>query len=360
MTIFYLDEVFQEAHTAATKAPNDINEIMRREGFTKILLGLSSRINNNVIRKILLAISYLRFLLYVFLRFRANDVLITNFPFVTKVKMKKMLFSWCKLRNVKLILIIHDLDTLRRESSFNGSKVSLSKGESLLCKADKVICHNYRMKEYLISQDICEDKIVELEIFDYLLDSALIIPYRNYEDSRSVTIAGNLVESKSGYIYQYLQSNRNVTLNLFGPNFKGSKEYSNYTYFGSFPPNELPTKLCGSFGLVWDGSSAETCSGSMGRYLRYNNPHKTSLFLASGLPIIIWEDAALAKFVSTYNIGITIASLYELDRVLDSINNDMYREMCLNVQSVAEKIRSGFFTKEAILKSLNGLGVNDV
>ncbi len=37
------------------------------------------------------------------------------------------------------------------------------------------------------------------------------------------------------------------------------------TYFGSFLPDELPAALEGGFGLVWDGDSAETCSGCLWR-----------------------------------------------------------------------------------------------
>ena len=59
----------------------------------------------------------------------------------------------------------------------------------------------------------------------------------------------------------------------------------NETYFGSFLPDELPAALEGGFGLVWDGDSAETCSGVFGEYLRYNNSHKASLYLASGFPL---------------------------------------------------------------------------
>ena len=34
---------------------------------------------------------------------------------------------------------------------------------------------------------------------------------------------------------------------------------------------------------MWDGPSPDTCAGVYGAYLRYNNPHKTSLYLAAGL-----------------------------------------------------------------------------
>ena len=49
--------------------------------------------------------------------------------------------------------------------------------------------------------------------------------------------------------------------NLYGVGFDESRALENEAYFGSFLPDELPAALEGGFGLVWDGDSAETCSG---------------------------------------------------------------------------------------------------
>lgn len=61
-------------------------------------------------------------------------------------------------------------------------------------------------------------------------------------------------------------------------------------WHGSFKPEESPEHLQG----VWDGDSVDTCAGNTGAYLRYNNPHKTSLYLACGMPVIVWKEAAIA------------------------------------------------------------------
>ena len=44
--------------------------------------------------------------------------------------------------------------------------------------------------------------------------------------------------------------------------------------------------------------------------------HKLSLYLAVGLPVIIWEKAAEAEFVLKENVGVTVKSLYELPQRL--------------------------------------------
>ena len=75
---------------------------------------------------------------------------------------------------------------------------------------------------------------------------------------------------------------------IYGPNYTPEKKCSRIVYQGEFSADELPAHLKGQFGLIWDGSSVNTCEGNFGEYLRYNNPHKISLYLACGLPVIIW------------------------------------------------------------------------
>ncbi|UZW66162.1 hypothetical protein OC195_19990 [Priestia flexa] len=104
----------------------------------------------------------------------------------------------------------------------------------------------------------------------------------------------------------------------------------------------------GSYGLIWDGESTETCTGLTGNYLKYNNPHKTSFYLSCGLPVVIWKEAALAPFIAENNLGIIVTSLKEMDDIISNISDKEYSIMKNNVLEVAEKVRNGFFTKKAI------------
>ena len=111
----------------------------------------------------------------------------------------------------------------------------------------------------------------------------------------------------------------------------------------------------GGFGLVWDGDSAHTCSGMYGEYLKINNPHKASLYLASGFPIIVWKQSALADFVRNNNCGILVNSLFEIAETLKSISEDEYQEMIKNSKRIGEKIRQGHYLKIAVEKCENEL-----
>ena len=141
----------------------------------------------------------------------------------------------------------------------------------------------------------------------------------------------------------------NQEFNLFGINYQ-DRHRDNFHYFGSFTPDDLPYNLTGSFGLVWDGPSSETCAGVYGKYLTINNPHKTSLYLASGIPVAIWKNAALARYVEENGCGITVNSLSELNSVISSLTDEEYNEMKEKAKKTGEKLRLGWYTKQAINK----------
>ena len=145
-----------------------------------------------------------------------------------------------------------------------------------------------------------------------------------------------------------------VELNLYGINFDQSacRSSENVRYHGAFHPDELPAALTGSFGLVWDGPVGSTCAGNTGAYLRYNNPHKTSLYLSANLPVIIWSQAALAPFVKDNGLGITVDRLDQIDAAVRALTAEQYAQMTANVHAMGEKIRTGYFFRTAALAAL--------
>ena len=107
-----------------------------------------------------------------------------------------------------------------------------------------------------------------------------------------------------------------------------------------------------SFGLIWDGDSIETCEGHYGEYMKFNNPHKTSLYITTGLPILIWREAAMAQFIVKNKLGVAIDSLVDLDETLDSITDDEYKILRENVLKVSKDLKNGKYTKK-ILEELD-------
>ena len=135
--------------------------------------------------------------------------------------------------------------------------------------------------------------------------------------------------------------------NLDGRGYETTPQ-SNIDYKGSFNPNELVYAMDGSFGLVWDGKSAQTCMGVYGDYLRINNPHKTSLYLAAEKPVIIWKEAALANFVKQNHCGILISSLDEIAEAIKQLSDTEYRKIQQSTQEIGKKVRNGYYLKKAV------------
>ena len=82
--------------------------------------------------------------------------------------------------------------------------------------------------------------------------------------------------------------------------------------------------------------------------MRINNPHKSSLYLASGFPVIVWKEAAIARFVLDEGVGIAVSSLDELNSVLSGLTDDEYSDLLRNVERVSARLRRGYYTEKAL------------
>ena len=249
--------------------------------------------------------------------------------------------NWKKIVAGTLSAIMLLSVTACGSSSTKSESASTEAGKKELTKV--TFCLD--MKSFLKKKGIDESRMISLGIFDYLIpdfDEKKTIPIK--ERKNSVIIAGNLSREKSEYIYHLP---KNVDFDLYGMHYE-DEGLDNICYHGAFPANELPLKLNGRFGLVWDGYSANGCQGTFGQYLKLNNPHKTSLYLASGIPVIIWEKAALAPFIVENNLGIAVNDLSEIkDRLLE-ISDMQYNTMAQNVKKISNKLRNGYYIKAAL------------
>ena len=185
--------------------------------------------------------------------------------------------------------------------------------------------------------------VLFLEIFDYLIPK--FQEKTTLTKDRPIIVAGNLAKEKAGYLYVLPET---PSYNLYGVGFDKNRALENEAYFGSFLPDELPSALEGGFGLVWDGDSAETCSGVFGEYLRFNNSHKASLYLASGFPLVVWKQSALSRFVLENGCGIAVESLHDLKNTIENLSDADYQELIANAKNIGKKIRDGFYLTSAL------------
>lgn len=344
---YYLKEEFLKdsgARNAGNKARNDVEEIVKQEGFSPLLLTVEDWYKMSTIKA---QQHKAQALSQAFSRLKSGDQLLIQFPMLHHSFFTTYLVKRLQARGVKVYFIIHDLEVLRYvnlETVPLKHKIRVQLQESSLLKfADGLIAHNPIMKSFLVNKGISEQKIVSLGIFDYLIPD-----FQEKEElskDQPIIVAGNLAQEKAGYLYKLPA---NPAYNLYGVGFDKSRALENEAYFGSFLPDELPAALEGGFGLVWDGDSAETCSGVFGEYLRYNNSHKASLYLASGFPLVVWKQSALSRFVLENGCGIAVESLHDLKNTIENLSDADYQELVANAKRIGKKIRDGFYLTSAL------------
>ena len=344
---YYLKDSFlsnEYEKNAGNKARNDVEAILVSEGYK----GLELKVENWYKMNFFKAQQHkYRALKSVFDQLGSGDELLIQFPIIHHTFFISQLIKQAQNRGVKFYLVIHDIETLRHVGN-SAVKIrhkvrNYFQEKAALTSVDGIIVHNDIMKNALTIQGIPSDKMVSLEIFDYLIP--------NFEEKsvpqkeEAIIIAGNLIPTKSGYLYNLPEQ---PAYNLYGMGYDESRALKNTTYFGSFMPDDLPAALEGSFGLVWDGDSSETCKGSFGNYLRINNSHKASLYLASGFPLVVWKESALAHFVLDKQCGIAVDSLHDLQKALDDLTDQDYMELSANARQVGVALRNGDYLKSAI------------
>ena len=269
---------------------------------------------------------------------RGVDEIVIQYP-MSRFLMKNLISILRRRTNAKIYCVIHDIESLRTKQDNNDFKRSEM---SLLNSVDGLIVHNTNMLSWL-KQNGLTVKAVSLQLFDYDNPQPLNekINYR-----KSICFAGNL--AKSTFLKKFHPDG--IELYLYGVGLSKKMQDTNIHYQGSFSPTELPKHLTQSFGLVWDGDSIDSCSGIYGQYTKYNAPHKASLYLSSGIPIIVWKNAGIAGYIVKHNLGIAIDSLTQLNDTLNTISLEKYKSMKESCFKEAYKMRNGEFITHAIEK----------
>lgn len=337
---YYISRNYKSLFNAAGKAKTDCEYVLQKMGFKNLGFKQSS-ISNSAIGTIKNALG----ISLALLKLPYKSTICTQYP---NNKFRSYILFAAKLKRCKIITIVHDVRYLK------GRTKAIKKELSKIITSNAIIVHNESMKQWFVGQNT-KIPIIVLGIFDYIAQER---PNQNDENNKNtnyeLVYAGGFGEGKNSYIYDLDDLNvKHYELKLYGLGFDYEKikvdpKASILKYMGSFPSDEIAYNIEGSFGLVWDGISTETCSGQYGEYLKFNNPHKTSLYLLCGLPVVVWKEAAIAPFIIENNLGIGIANLKDLDSTLKKLNTEDYLLMKQNVLKVQKEIMSGEFLNKAM------------
>ena len=346
MKLYQIVEIAGNDNHAGTKATADIAVIAEKLGFSPVRIRMRSTALSKT-AKLQRQIGYLKDWHEACRQIEPHSIVLLQHPFhYPQLTREGTLSKLKEQKHVRYICLVHDVEKLR---GFRYNEYYQREFEKMLEWMDVLIVHNDRMADYFEKQGVDRKRIVKLGIFDYLQKkSDGSVP----AFAREITVAGNLDTIKCGYIGQLYQLDP-LSVRLYGPNFdKKLAAYENIQYGGNLPSDEIPSKLDRGFGLVWDGTSIEGCLGDAGQYLQFNNPHKLSLYLSSGLPVVIWSGAAEAAFVSEHGLGMTAASLGELPRRMAELRDTDYNAYIRNIIPVRDNLIHGYYGRCALQKAL--------
>lgn len=322
---------------AGNKAKTDIERIMDGLGFRNFG-GRQTRYDN----KLRAYFSTLGSVLKAVSSIGKGDVLVLQYP------LKKYYEYVCRRahrRGAKVVTLIHDLGSFRRK------KLTVEREMQRLNHSDYVIASNESMKRWLAEQG-CTAKLGSLDAFDYL--SATSPVDKPAAAECRVIYAGALSPRKNQFLYEIENYIRDYRFILYGGGFEEEaiSRKDRFEYKGFVPSDDLIAQAEGDYGLVWDGPSITTCEGDFGEYLRYNSPHKVSLYLRCELPVIIWEQAAMANFIRENKVGICVGSLENLDEVLAAVTPEAYAEMKANAREAGRRLSEGFYFSRAVNRAI--------
>lgn len=352
MNYYIRETVFDEVRnrTAASKAREDINEIAESMGFSSVDVEYDYSLRKS--KGFLAALWRLtKDWSEAISGMGEGDIVLIQYPLNHHPLGIPGLLNKFRARGGKVIFLIHDLDFLRMKRKTPLDKLKHAKviyeDNSILKCGDAIIAHNNKMIRVLVKMGIGKDKLIPLKIFDYLVHEDF--RYTERKADEPIVVAGTLRQHKAGYAYNLPEG---MAFNLYGVGYE-NEEKEGVQYFGSFNPEELTQKMEGSFGLIWDGATCDTCEGISGKYIRLNNPHKLSLYLASGLPVVVWDKAAVADFVNKEKVGFVVENIGAIKDVTAQLSESSYREMVENARKISGRLRDGAYSKSALAKALD-------
>lgn len=317
---------------ASSKAKTDVSDLLNRQGYTLMYEPSKNR--------------FLRIVQQIWniLRIPSDSILFVQYPSHSQI----IYHLLSTRKEIKKIALLHDVESLRGLSS-------IDKEIAVLNGFDVIISHNSSMTEWLKSNGLIKP-VYDIQIFDYLLDGE--IKANNIFDKFSISFAGNLEKSK---FLTKLDNLKNLQFNVYGATFEGIdsiRKQNNVSYEGSFSPEDLIANIKGGWGLVWDGESIDSCTGINGEYLKYNNPHKVSMCIVSERPVIIWKQAAMAKYIESKGLGICVDSLSDIYNKINGISDTEYKKMLDRVRVEKQHLLKGANLIHSLQLCETKLGIN--
>lgn len=337
---YFIQEHLQEPYQNGGIGYTDAERILTSSGYEPVFL--PAHFDFSFVAK-------LRRLLFVigkFISLPSGSIVVFLLP--QYAGMNRLLVRLLHLRkSIKRVALVGDINGIKHNDPAL-LKIELRQ----YSQYDFLIVHNQWMRDW-IEKQIPGARCSVLHFFDFLAGPGK----QKNEHDYSIAYAGNLLEAKFlNKVGELSFKNSNIVFKVYGqPYTSQMAEQINLEYLGTSEPYTLPAKISAAYGLVWYGESMDAVLGNIGPYLSLISPHKASLYLICGIPLIVPEGTAIAGLVKQHKAGIAINNLHELADKLKAINKEEYSLMCQNAMAIGRGISKGEGLRNALHEMENTL-----
>ncbi len=322
-----------KALDARQKAPKDVERVLSECGYTPLYIEFQQN-HTSTLKRIIVGVLVIVRILKALLKVPSGSEIFLQYPTTQYWYLFVPLLKWKKIRTG---IILHDIESFRQDGAMSNQDVQE------LLHFDKIVAHHEAMTSFLVKRGIPADRIRVFHIWDYYVDN---IGENLRNDRTTICLAGNF--SKSGFLQQLGKlKNEALYFKLFGNTDLSLQVPTFIECVGSFQPDDI-SQLQGDWGMVWYGDSLDYISGILGDYLKIITSHKIGLYLAKGIPVIVWSESGVAPFITANKLGIAVNSLHELKDRLASITPQEMDAIRASVQVFSQKIRNGEMLKAAL------------
>ncbi len=268
------------------------------------------------------------------------DVVIFQSPSWNGVHFDRALMERVNVnRGVKKVFFIHDVVPLM----FENNRYLLGKYIELYNQADLLILPSQNMADFLYKEGLNVHQYVVQRMWDCPLSvNTSVIPRFN----KLIQFAGQT----DGFKFSFVQRWKYESVRLAVTASEGDWEHGeNIEFLGWFQDQNLLANTMrrnGGFGLLW--TEDEYCK----EYMTLNACSKLSLYLASGIPVIVHNSIPEADTIFQKNLGLVVDSLDEAVEKIEKMTKDQYDQMVQNVASFGRLLRGGFFTRKVLTDAL--------
>ncbi|PWF99926.1 hypothetical protein [Levilactobacillus bambusae] len=286
----------------------------------------------------------------IFSGLKRQDIVIIQYPLLFSLETQRLIIQKIHQIGAYVVAYVQDISPLWQTKG----DYHTPSDEPLFTEGDGIIAHTNQMADQIRRQWHLppEYPIVIRGLAGYV---TTLFDSKDRHVTDPIDYAGGL--HKAPFLVELA---RHQPMNIYANVDDAFEVAEGMEIQGSYDPEAISHILQGSFGLVWDSTDYPEVEGNYGEYERFNSPNKLSMYLAANEPVIVWDQAAEAEFVTRNRIGLVIKNLSELPDRLAKLTETEYQEILKATANIGILVRSGYFLKRAVLEMQGRLVLADL